>query len=582
MANNGSPMRVTDGSIDFSGGIDSGRVQTLQSALNPNGLSRNQCAWSTNSSMRGGGISPRKGWVRRAVVCSQPCLYQGGYMYEPDNDFPYLMLDVSGRNFQVRVDTDYAVTDVTGPVRPAAIDQHFLVQAEQFLVSQDGVSEPLIWDGVQMRFVSAMGGTPPYIPTGFQMDYFMGRLWIANGREYLAGDIVFGPSGTLQYRFRDAILHSTENTYLSGGGAFIVPTVAGNIRAIQHTANLDTALGEGRLFVFTRKTIYAVNVTPKRSDWAMLTEPLQTVVQRQFGTTSDRAIVPVNGDLFFPSVDGVRSLLLAIRNFDQWGNTPISREVNRVLRFNDRALSRFTWGVNFDNRLWIAVLPKLTPVGVAFPGAVVMDFDLLSNIGQKLPPVWESMYEGLDILQAWTGDFGGRERMFAAIVSRITGDLEIWEMTNDLLFDEDDRRVEWYFESPAYTWNSPFTLKELDSAEIWIDKLYGTVEFRVEYRVDQNPCWEPWAAWRECTARTTCETIENPVCYPEQPYCENYRATATLPRPRGFCVDGLNKRPNNIGYQFQLRLTIKGACRVRGLLLHALPRDKRPYEDLIC
>ena len=577
-----SQVRLTDGSTSFEGGIDSGKLATIQSQSNPTGLARNELSWASNVTMRGGGITQRYGWVRRCQVVSQPALYQGGYMYDPDNAFPYLMLAISGRMFRVRVDTDFAVTDVTTPatLNSPTIEQHWLVQAEQFIIDQDNVAEPRVWDGNILQRISAMGGPPPFIPTGQSMDYFMGRLWVANGREYLAGDIVLGPSGTATYGKRDAILHVTENTYLAGGGVFIVPTVAGNIRAIAHTANLDTSLGEGRLFVFTRKTIYAVNVTPKRSEWQTLSEPLQTVVQRQFGTTSDRSIVPVNGDLFYQSTDGIRSLLLAIRYFTQYGNTSVSREEDRVIAFNDRALQRFGFGINFDNRLLQSALPTQTPVGVCSKGLLPLDFDLVTNFGERLPPSWEGMLEGLDHLQAFVGDFGGRERAFTVVHSRLTGDIEVWELTNSERTDEDDRRVVWYVETPAYTWGSTFTLKELDSGELWVDRLSGTVDFTVEFRVDSDPCWRMWHQWRECSARNSCEDVNNPICYPTQPFCESYRATMALPKPPHSC--GQNSRPINIGYQFQLRITIKGFCRIRGVLVHAFPVMKQPYQGITC
>jgi hypothetical protein len=582
MANgSSSSVRITDGSTTFEGGIDSGRIPTIESVLNPNGLKRNQLSWLTSATVRGGGINCRTGWVKRCVVAEQPALYQGGYMYEPDFDFPYLMLNISGHTVQVRVDTDYAVNDVSnGRFFPADGIQHWFAQGEQFLVMQDGVNDPLVWDGSTLKFITEFVGINP-LPPGQSMDYYMGRLWVANGREYLAGDIVRGPSGTAQYGLRDAILHMTENTYLAGGGKFIVPTVAGNIRALAHTANLDTALGEGRLFIFTRKTIYACNVTPTRAQWSTLTEPIQTVVQRQFGTTSDRSIVPVNGDLFYQSVDGVRSLLLAIREFDQYANIPISREMARILRFNDRSLLRFGTGINFDNRLLQSVAPVQTPAGVVHKAVMALDFDLISNMGTRLPPVWEGIYEGLDILQMFVGDFGGRERAFAVVVSRITGDIEIWEFTTSERFDEDDRRIFWYFETPAYTWGNSFSLKKLDSAEIWFDKIFGKVNVTIDYRVDQNPCWIRWHAFEVCSARTSCETIEHPVCYPEQPFCEGYKATVTLPQPPVECVDSQG-RPSNIGYQYQLRVTIHGWCRVRGLLVHALPIEKQPFLNMTC
>jgi hypothetical protein len=152
-------------------------------------------------------------------------------------------------------------------------------------------------------------------------------------------------------------------------------------------------------------------------------------------------------------------------------------------------------------------------------------------------------------------------------------------MTNDLLFDEDDRRIEWYFETPAYTWNTPFNLKELETAEFWIDREFGTVDYRVEFRPDQDPCYYPWHSWRNCVARSSCETVMDPICYPEQPYCEGYIATAMLPKPRQFCGNQ-GGRPINLGYQFQLRVFVKGSARIRGILLHALPKDKRPFEGI--
>lgn len=600
---NGDAIRITDGSLSFEGGIDSGRTPTIAGAEYPNGLKRNQLAWCTNATQRGGGILQRTGW--RPIVKGAPWTdtslfppfryYQGGWLYEPNSGNPYLMLDIGGRNWKVDLDTG-AVTDVTPLVGPNLIgsDRHYFTQGEEFMIVQDGFSQPLVWDGATMQQISAVGGAHPKLPTGTVMDYFMGRIWVANGgRAYVAGDIVGTPgavsSGTAPYQFRDSILNITENTLLNGGGAFVVPTNAGNIRAIFHTANLDTALGEGQLFVSSRKTIYSVNVVPDRAQWILLKEPLQRVAQLNFGTTSERSVVPVNGDVFLqgPPNGDIRSFALALRYFHQWGNVPISRNMNRVLRFNDRALLSFGSGIEFDNRLFQTVLPFAIPgIGVAHQGVMALDFDLISSFEEKLPPAWEGMYEGLDFLQLFSGDFGGLQRAFAVVFSRRTQQIEVWEMTQFDRFDSqvgnDGDRVKWYFESPAYTFQNPMALKQLETMELWIDKLLGTVEFEAYYRPDSYPCWIPWHAWKECTAKDCNEDMEATECfgYPTQPYCESFKATKTLPKPPSICIDASNRR-SDWGYQFQVRLVIKGWCRVRGLLLHALPRDKRPFENMV-
>ncbi len=734
-----SAVRITTGSLSFEGGVDSNRVPTIASESYPTGLKPNMCAWLENATVRGGGISPRRGW-KRLLEMPVTALFQECSMYEPDEGFPYIVAQIGGRTFAVRVDGDNSVQEITIPGDPnsATIDQSWMCQGEQFLVIQDGTALPLFYDGTSMRrskgpgnvlgvvsvafvvpavgqvvnvtltdpyagqpgeriyingkvyqqaeassfitlknvsspftgtvmptgtrvfngstvnlvttapftvpatggsvnitvspdyagavpvnvavqndlpqfTITAIGVAPPApnhvllvnitdtpgvnvpllsvlnsvaeLPTATCMDYYMGRLWSANGREYIAGDIVLGPSGTEQYGYRDAILKLTENEYLALGGAFVVPTNAGNIRALKHPTNLDTALGQGQLLVFTRKTIYSVNVTPTRAEWQTLSEPIQRVAQTNFGTTSDRSVVNVNGDLFYQSVDGVRSLTQAIRYFNQWGNVPISSEETRITDLNDRALLRFGSGIEFDNRLLQTCLPFQTDVGVCHKGLMPLDFDLISTLAERLPPAWEGVQQGLDILRVVTGDFGGLQRSFAFVRSAL-GKIELWELTQNLLEDRNlsgDARLTWVVETPSYTWDKLFKLKELDTLEMWVDKLSGTVDFTIYFRPDQHPCWEYWHHWQVCAARNECELPYAPVpCnYPQQPYRQLYKATMVMPKPPTTCGIG-SGRPLNIGYSFQFRIVIHGFCRVRGLLVHGLERDKQPYLGITC
>jgi hypothetical protein len=694
-----SGVRLVDGQLEFSGGIDSGRVPTMVSEGFQSGLQRNQLAWLTNGTVRGGGVLQRTGWKPLVRNFHWPGLFQCAYMYEPPFANPYLVAMIGGRVYRIRVDTDNSVEDLSakfGLTMPPNEPLGFMVQGEEFLVIQSGdlVTLPLFWDGAILRrsrgflgigaglgtlpdtfqitiqnvndpragtvvpagslfttsggdftlnlpftipaigvsavaFIrEAYAGTPPVtmtvfvanipgfpqfgghtytwtitakattagastgiaseLPAAGPMDYYMGRIWYAFGRQYCAGDIVGSQaSGSPQYNFHDSILKTTENPVSLAGDAFIVPTMAGNIRALKHSANLDTNLGEGQLYVFTRKNIYATTVPIKRADWSLLREPLQRVAQREFGSMGDRCVVPVNGDLFYQAVDGIRSLTLAIRYFGQWGNVPLSRPEQRLLRFNDRALMRFASGMNFDNRLWQTAVPFQTAVGVAHQAVIPLDFDLIGSGDAKIPPAWEGMYEGLQILQMLNGDFGGLQRAFAFVVSEVTGNIDLWELTTQDRFDSqvegNGDRVTWFLETPAYTWDEPFLLKKLDGLELWFDKMLGTVQFMVEYKVDQNPCWILWHSWKQCVAKDCREDVDAVTCpeYPVQPYCEGYKATVSMPSPPNICEIS-NGRPSTEGYQFQIRLTIKGWCRLRGLRIFALPKAQAPYSNMVC
>jgi hypothetical protein len=591
MANgNGRKFWLADGQWSFEGGTDSGRVPTIASQTYPEGLKRTQLAWMGNCTARSGTLTHRSSF--QPVVQNAPWsgLFQGAYMYEPDGGNPYIVMGVGGKTWQARVDTDNSVHDlntgVPATVMPANQPYWWMKQGEQFLVIQDSVSPPRVWDGVTLK----TGPGAISLPIGTAMDYFMGRMWVCTGtREYVGGDIVRGPSGTPgpPYGLRDSILRMTENAYLAGGGAFVVPANDGIIRAIFHTAELDTSLGQGRLYIGTRKTIYNLNVPVFRVDWNAVDNtkiPQQVVAQIRFGPVGDRSVVPVNGDVFYQSLEpGIRSLTLATRYFQQWGNVGISRNENRVLAFNDRSLLRFSSGIEFDNRLLQTCLPFQTPVGVAHRGIIPLDFDLISSIGEKYPPAWEGMWEGLQVLQLLEGDFGGLQRAFAVVLSQASNQIEIWEIRPDLLRDNSaaqDARIDWYFETPSFTCGDLLSFLKLVAGELWLDNIVGKIHVKVEYRPDQSPCWYLWDEFDECNARD-CREANIPCAYPIQPLCPANRSPRGLPEPPVKCEPS-NNRPSVYGFQFQVRVTIKGTCDIKGVFIYCQSVDREPYKELTC
>lgn len=614
VANQQNGVTMADGALDWSGGVDSIKTTTIQSDNNPNGLGRNQLAWLDNGTVRDGGITQRNGWRYLGTIHDGSAIYQRGYMYEPSNANPYLILSIGGQLYAVNspapgvAPTITNLSAATGLSNPPQNIKSFFTQAEQFLVIQAGDlgslnTLPLFWDGATLRRSKGITnpavapGTPGVneIPAATAMDYYQGRLWYAQGRTYSAGDIVKGPSGTAAYQFTDSVLNVTENPLCVGGDGFVVPSQAGNIRVLAHSANLDTALGQGNLYIGTPKAWYRQEVPISRQDWIQsgnqagaLTKnqmPLQTVVQLVNGPVGDGSVVAVNGDLFYQSLEpGIRSLISATRFFSQWANTSLSKQEQRLLQFNDRALLHMSTGCVYSNRLLMSALPIQKPQGVVHQAIVPLDFLPLSTFGPDHNPVWEGMYEGLDVLQLFSGDFGGLERAFAVVLSRADQTIELWEITDFLRDDfnkNNETRATWIIEFPAFTWGQEFLLKKLVSGELWVDRISGEVVFRMEYRPDADPCWHDWHTWKLCSAKNSCEDVINPICYPLTPYREGYRPPFTLPRPQEKC-SASSARPLNVGYQFQTRLTIKGYCRIRGLLLHVEQVDKALYSRSVC
>lgn len=589
-----SPVIITDGSLDWASGVDSIKVTTIQSQQNPNGIQRDQLCWLDNGSTRDGGITPRGGWQPRGRIHSGDALYQRGWMYSPTGANPYLMLSIGGVIYRVNIDGGFSVTNITasfpGTLNPPTVEQAYFTQGEEFMVVQagDNTTLPLFWDGSILRRSNGLAGTPKELPAATAMDYFMGRIFYAQGRLVSGGDIVGNQaSGTLNYNFRNSVLRVTENPLAIGGDGFYVATNAGTIRALHHSANIDAALGEGRLFVFTRTAVYALNVPVTRADWIAAgssNQPLMTVVQLVNGTVSDTSVVPINGDLYYQSLEpGIRSLNQAVRYFQQPGNIQISSNEQRILQFNDRALMHAASGIQFQNRLLQTSLPKQTPQGIVSQAIVPLDFMPISSFNKQKEPVWQGMHEGLQILQLFQGDFGGLERAFAVTVSQAPetkGEIQLWELTGGRT-ENGDGRITMVVEFPAFTWGKEFSMKKLVGAEIWADSLSGTVDFTLEYRPDGAACWLPWARWKKCSPRNSAENCFNPISYPLTPCLDSYVSTMTVGRPPETCAEAMG-RPNNQGYQFQPRLVVHGFVRIRGLLLFAEPMERKTYANLIC
>lgn len=627
MANGKSGLRLTDGQLSFRGGVstDVPRTKIIRytgeestSGAQPalmDGVNINELSWAINCSVRGGGIGQRPTLHPLVQTAHWSGNYQGGILYQPDATDPILILAIGGRIYRVRVDTDNSVTDLSalyGVGLPPASTHAYFTQAEMFAVIQAGdlVTKPLFYDFGQQGlrpeslrsshgFVG-VGDPANEIPPAGPMAYHAQRLWYAFGRNYAAGDIVRNQtSGTAtpDWSYRDSVVKVTENPVAYGGDAFIVPTVAGNIRSFGIASNQNSALGESDLFIFTRRSVYACSAPITRDDWTSSTfnnMPIQKVTLTKGGAYGDRCVVPVNTDLFFsgPPDGDIRSIRTAVRDQLTWGNVPLSNNINRALANNDRSLMFDASGIQFDNRLLMTMLPTLTPAGTGFQSIVPLDFDTISTFQTALEasrsPAWEGIYDfsaGPLVLQLFEGDFGGRERAFAVVWSELRSQVEVWEIRPDLRFENGDNRVTRLIEFPAYAFGDPYGLKELDSGELWIDKLLGMVNFVFEYRPDAYGCWQFWHAYQRCAAKDCRDYVDNPCAdsgYPLPLDCEQDAMPITLPRPPlPHCKPG-DFRPMTWGYQFQVRLTITGWCRVRGLILHALWREKKPYEGLAC
>lgn len=418
----------------------------------------------------------------------------------------------------------------------------------------------------------------PELPPGRMGTYGLGRNWMAltDGFSFIASDIDGGTSGTEVYNFRDAPLRVTENSYLAGGGAFRVPGALGDIRAMRFSATLDVSLGQGPLQVFTTQAAFSCAAPSDRTTWGMLTNPILTQSLLGAGALSQNGTVNVNGDILFRAIDGIRSLILARRDFDTWGNVPQSREVETILAQDNATLVQFESLAQFDNRALLSILPTNGPLGVFHQGIIALNEDPISTLRGKSPSIYDGLWTGLNVFQFVAGTFNGVERCYAFCYDSVLSRIRLFEIqkTDAAAFDNDTTPVTYSFESASLFVNpkikGAFDLAELMDGEIYISDLRGVANFETWWKNSFSDCWNKWVSFGVCGSNTDTST-------PLQ-----FRAPLGMGSPPVEVCDPNTNMPARIGLNFQVRIQITGSCRFRGAKFKAVPVPETRLSVPIC
>lgn len=479
-------------------------------------------------------------------------------------------------------------------VNPATKEQAWCVQAENFWILQNNQNLPFIYDGANSR--RAASNLPVAqgreIPVGNVMEYAMGRIAVAlpDNRTFAIGDLVGSQSpGATGPTYRDAVLKFTQNTFLGSGRNFTVPQTAGGITAMRAIPTLDAALGQGPLMVFTPTIAFTVSLPTDETTWAALTNPIQTVSLITNGSTSQNSTILVNGDVWYRSNDGWRSLVLARRDFNTWANTPVSSEMDRVLFADDPTLLDFASACYFDGRMLMTVSPGRSTYGTFHRGLIALDLNRVSGLREKLPPAYDGLWTGMNATQVISGLFNGRERCFVFSVN-YQGKLELFEILKRGEFDDlegNDVRVTWSVETglllagTGQRGASTFDTKRLENGELWLDEVWGEVDIRVWFRPVGTACWVPWRSDLKVCAKTNlCSDLPTGECQDVTNFKPQYRSRLGFGKPPNTCEFG-TERPAHTSEGFQVRVQITGHCRVRGLRVLGRVLDE-PIWEVAC
>lgn len=182
------PAALPEGWNDLSAGMDSSRSPEVLAPLS--------YALGVNIVARDG--MPQTRPMLRRVELQLPAAYRTGFFqgaaayYNPTSGLKQVLAMVGGHL--------YAIDPLAGTIRDLstlaafqndATAEHYFIQAESYLVVQNGKDAPLIFNGLTIRRATA-----DEIPTGSMMAYGQGRIFLvsADFRAVLACDLVYGGS----------------------------------------------------------------------------------------------------------------------------------------------------------------------------------------------------------------------------------------------------------------------------------------------------------------------------------------------------------------------------------------------------
>jgi hypothetical protein len=581
--------RIFDGFNTLEGGVDSGRRSNI--------IGRNQVVSAENAIFRGGRPGTRPGIRKLARTITNPNqsynadgtlasldigpvpgqtastvfpngTFQSACYYAAKGGQESLICLVGGRLFKlIPGDNTVQVTEIPMPYRNRSMPKAYIIQADKFIIGQDGESLAIIYDGVIAR--RAVDGE---VVIGTIMSYGMGRLVVIsnNFQDIFFGDLYASHPGI---DGGDSIIQFTETQLLSGGFPASIPFALGPITGAAFFPQLDTSTGEGEMMVFTRRGAASFFLSLPRSQWQ--TSDFQKIALKTTGLRGWRSIADVNEDLFFRSTDGERSFRQARAEPTGWHHLPLSTNIGQWFDADTPYLLDYASAIYFDNRILATVTPVYNHNRPYHNGLVVLDFDILSSFGANLKPAWNGHWSNPQVrwLQLVIGTFNGTERAFAFGLDENNTN-QLYEITLDDI-DDFNGPIKGEIISRSFDFSSsqasdPFSEKELYMGDIWLsDIAHPNFGMDISYRPDNYPYWLPWDSFSGINPFGHPGDVDDETGVPTLQLGYVPRRTLKKPDLKYDQTVPDNKRDLRRGFEFQTKFNWMGHCTIDRFRIHA-------------
>jgi hypothetical protein len=243
--------------------------------------------------------------------------------------------------------------------------------------------------------------------------------------------------------------------------------------------------------------------------------------------------------------------------------------------------------VFFDNRLLMTASPFIMSEdgNIGFKDLAALDFAPVSSMQGKSAPAWCGEWDGVRFVKLACGSFRGEERCFA-VVRNAGGGNELWEIlktgaaetaSGDRLPGGAGSAVAALVETPARDFGDAKRRKRLERVEVEVSGVAGPLELRAWWRCDAG------GRWNLLDEVATVAPVSDPEGAGAAPHVWRNLSAQGRSQWRTYSVpervDVIYRRGAQIGFNFQLRISWRGICKIERVRMRAALIDDGDFAE---
>lgn len=470
---------VTDGYVDWSGGMDTAR--------SPASIGKNQIVWSTNCQINKSksGIGCRPGYrplnlifsTKREQEIFKTGDFQGDGYYFTGQEY-VILISISGYVFQLRKSgmfTYHADVINLGSQNNPNNRNAYITAVNGAAVVNDSESSPL-----QVILNAATRVTGKYrIKPGRAGVYVQNRFF------YIDEDGKSVRSSTIRNPF------SLEEAYTANIYGFYAPEDEDNLVAVGRLATLNNSIAGGNLAFATNRNIYSVDVRGGMSSWGRLQSSVTDLgnIAQQYigyvqgslpdlGAVSPFSFESFNANLYFRNItQGIVSLNRAqsqFANSDKYISQSI--EANRFLETDAEIFLPQCRTKGYKERIFTTINPFQKNNTVLWKGLLsYIPVPYSSSQEGIQPSFFETVYTGLNIHSILNVKYQNKEEdLFLTCVDNNGYNvIYVLDETIDYDINQEGKKVEIERKilTRAFDFTNPLFIKKGESQSYALDNL---------------------------------------------------------------------------------------------------------------